>query len=70
MSAWRQWLPSPTAWLAGLRARFFERFAAMLGDPPPAGQARALFDEVLFHGVQLLQASDFCARTTAAAIWL
>jgi AcrR family transcriptional regulator len=23
--------------LAGLRARYFERFAAMLGDPPPGG---------------------------------
>jgi TetR/AcrR family transcriptional repressor of nem operon len=31
--------------LAELRARYFERFAAMLGDPPPAGQARALTAE-------------------------
>jgi TetR/AcrR family transcriptional repressor of nem operon len=27
--------------LAGLRARYFERFAAMLGDPPPGGRAPA-----------------------------
>src|SRR5918999_3571947 len=29
---------SKTELLAGLRARYFERFAAMLGDPPPEGR--------------------------------
>jgi TetR/AcrR family transcriptional regulator, transcriptional repressor for nem operon len=32
---------SKTELLAGLRARYFERFAAMLGDPPPEGHPRA-----------------------------
>jgi TetR/AcrR family transcriptional repressor of nem operon len=32
---------SRTELLAGLRARYFERFAAMLGDPPPQGRPRA-----------------------------
>ena len=32
---------SKTELLAGLRARYFERFTAMLGDPPPEGRPRA-----------------------------
>ena len=32
---------SKTELLAGLRARYFERFAAMLGDPPDEGRPRA-----------------------------
>ena len=32
---------SKTELLAGLRARYFERFTAMLGDPPPEGRPGA-----------------------------
>jgi len=55
VSAWRQWLPSPTAWLAGLRARFAGADGAGANvpirdwvGPAPAQPSRALgFDQAL-----------------------
>jgi len=55
VSAWRQWLPSPTAWLAGLRTRFAGTDGAGANvpirdwvGPAPAQPSRALgFDQAL-----------------------